>query len=307
MIIYDLAIAWEWPYDADFVRLLEASCRENSMSIFQITPNNLDNILQLIANAELSFRALYDRASDEKIKFMPLVDWARCQPIYLINPFRFAQRSWDKIACHINLTDAGLSTPKTIFLPSFKDEPCMPQKDLDSLGSRFTIKPAHGGGGKGVVKQATTWDEVLAARQQYPEDQYLIQAFIDPAVLDTRQAWFRVIYCCGQVYLCWWDTTSHIYTPLTSTDEERFHLQSLREITLKIARISQLDLFSSEIAQTPLGEFIVVDYINDPVDLRLQSITCEGVPDDIVQAIATKITLLVKTAKVFSELNVTDS
>jgi hypothetical protein len=81
----------------------------------------------------------------------------------------------------------------------------------------------------------------------------------------------------------------------------------LREITLKIARISQLDLFSSEIAQTPLGEFIVVDYINDPVDLRLQSITCEGVPDNIVQAIATKITLLVKTRKVLSELNVADN
>jgi hypothetical protein len=302
MVIYDLGIAWEWPYDVDFIRLLEPACHENGLSLFQITPNNLDNILQSIANSEISFRALFDRASDTDKKFIPLVDWARSQPIYLINPYPFAQHAWDKVACHIDLTNAGLSTPKTFFLPSFKDEPCPTREDLGSLGSCFTIKPAHGGGGKGVVKQATTWDEVLVARQQYPDDQYLIQEFIEPAILDSRQAWFRVIYCCREVYLCWWDTTTHAYTPLLPTDEERLHLQPLREIAYQIARISNLDLFSSEIAETPQGEFIVVDYINDPVDLRLQSITNEGVPDDIVRTIAAKITLFVKTRKVLSEL-----
>jgi hypothetical protein len=306
MIIYDLAIAWEWPYDADFIRLLEAACHENGMAIFQITPDNLEDILQSIAKSEISFRAFFDRASDTKEKFLPLVDWACSQQIYLINPFRFAQRAWDKVACHIDLSDAGLSTPKTIFLPSYKDAPFPPPKDLGYLGGCFTIKPAHGGGGKGVVKQATTWDEVLAARQQFPEDQYLIQAFINPAFLNSRQAWFRVIYCCEQVYLCWWDTTTHIYTPLTSIEEEQLNLQSLRKIAFQIARISNLDLFSSEITQTPQGEFVVVDYINDPVDLRLQSITCEGVPDNIVQAIASKIAVIVKERGVRAELKVSD-
>jgi hypothetical protein len=278
---------------------LELACRENSLTLFQITPDNRDNILRSIANSEISFRAFFDRASDTDKRFMPLVDWALGQPICLINPYPFAQLVWDKVACHINLSNAGLSTPETIFLPSFKNEPWLPPKDLSSLGSCFTIKPAHGGGGKGVVKQAKTWDEVLAARQQYPEDQYLIQAFIEPAVLDSRRAWFRVIYCCGEVFLCWWDTTTHTYTPLSPIDEERLQLHKLMEIASQIARISNLDLFSSEIAKTPQGEFIVVDYINDPVDLRLQSITNEGVPDDIVKTIAAKITLFVKARECF--------
>ncbi len=50
-----------------------------------------------------------------------------------------------------------------------------------------------------------------------------------------------------------------------------------------------MDLFSSEIALVPDGRFIVVDYVNDPLDLRLQSQTPEGVPDAIVRAIAERL------------------
>ncbi len=295
MTIYDLSIAWEWQYDADFVRLLEAACFENGLSLLQITPGNLDNILQSLAFNEISFRAFLDRASDAKEQFVRLVDWARGQPVYRINPYGFARRAWDKVTCHNNLSHAGLPTPTTIVLPSLHEQPCMLPADLSSLGNCFTIKPAHGGGGKGVVKQATTWEEVLLARQQYPDDQYLIQAFIDQAVLDSRPAWFRVLYCCGQVYPCWWDTNTHIYMPISSYDEERFKLEPLRTITAQIARISNLELFSSEIALTPQGKFVIVDYINDPLDLRLQSKAREGVPDEIVHDIALRITDLVKT------------
>ncbi len=295
MTIYDLSIAWEWQYDADFVRLLEGACLESGLSLLQITPGNLDNILQSLAFNEISFRAYLDRATDAKDQFLRLVDWTRSQPVYRINPYGFARRAWDKAACHFNLSHAGLLTPKTIIIPSFLNQHFPDQVDLSSLGDCFVIKPAHGGGGKGVVKHATTWDEVLVARQQYPEDQYLIQTLIYPAILDLRPAWFRVLYCCGQIYPCWWDTNTHIYIPVSPREEERFQLHPLRDITAKIAQLSNLELFSTEIALTPQGEFIVVDYINDPVDLRLQSKAREGVPDDIVHSIAWKITELVKT------------
>jgi hypothetical protein len=302
MTIYDLAIAWEWQYDADFVRILEAACLENGLSLLQITPGNLDNILQSLAFNEISFMAFLDRASDAKEQFLRLVDWTRYLPVYRINPYGFARRAWDKATCHINLSNAGLPTPKTIVIPSFLNQPVPLPVDLSSLGDCFTIKPAHGGGGKGVVKQATTWDEVLEARLQYPEDQYLLQAFINSIVLDSRPAWFRVIYCCGQVYTCWWDTNTHIYTPVSSREEDHYHLHSLRDTADQIARISNLELFSSEIALTPQGDFTVVDYINDPVDLRLQSKAREGVPDEIVISIAQNLTNLVKTSVLSAEL-----
>ena len=46
-----------------------------------------------------------------------------------------------------------------------------------------------------------------------------------------------------------------------------------------------LHLFSTEIALTLEQHFVVVDYVNDQIDLRLQSDAPDGVPDQIVQRI----------------------
>jgi hypothetical protein len=64
---------------------------------------------------------------------------------------------------------------------------------------------------------------------------------------------------------------------------------ALFDTAIAIALLCQLDLFSSEIAFTPEGRFVVVDYVNDQIDLRLQSKILEGVPDDIVQDIAERL------------------
>jgi len=77
-------------------------------------------------------------------------------------------------------------------------------------------------------------------------------------------------------------------------EESRYRLGELHKTVVSIARISKLDLFSTEISLTPDGLFVVVDYVNDVLDLRLQSKTPDGVPDDIVHDIAERLTLLVK-------------
>lgn len=38
----------------------------------------------------------------------------------------------------------------------------------------------------------------------------------------------------------------------------------------------------------------MVDYVNDPIDLRLQSVVPDGVPDHLVEAIARKLVIFVK-------------
>ena len=77
-----------------------------------------------------------------------------------------------------------------------------------------------------------------------------------------------------------------MYSRLTPEEESIFHLDPLVSITRLIAALIELDLFSTEIALTEEGKFIVVDYVNDPLDLRLQSETIDGVPDEIVSEIA---------------------
>jgi hypothetical protein len=283
---FDLCLAWNWPYDTAFVERLACIFQKADIRLYQTTPANLDATLQALEREELCFKVFFDRASDENDGFIPLVDWA-CQRVPLhINHRQLARRAWDKAAMHRHLTQAGLDAPYTIILPSYHEQPEIPELDLTPLGNCFAIKPAHGGSGKGVILDATCWEQVLLARQQFPADQYLIQATVTPIWFDGHPAWFRVIYCVGQVFVSWWDPCTHIYTPLQFEERKSFSLDPLWEITWRIAALSQLELFSSEIAYAPDGRFKVVDYINDPIDLRPQSETVEGVPDAILEKIA---------------------
>ena len=289
MKIYDLCLIWEWQYDADFVTLLEAACKERGISFVQIHPGNLDTVFPELINGKVFFRALLDRASDSHPRFLPLAQWARGQALYRYNSFELARRAWDKAIIHEVFNQAGLLTPATIVLPPFLEQAVLEEEDLGVVGCPFSIKPAHGGGGKGVIPLAYDWDQVLKARQEYPDDKYLLQAYVSPIYLQERPAWFRIIYCLGEILLHWWDPATHVYTPLTIEDENCYGLEPLREITGAIARLSNLDLFSTEIAYPIDGSFVIIDYINDPIDLRLQSNTFEGVPDATVKRIVERI------------------
>ncbi len=289
MIIYDLCVAWNWAYDADFIGLLDSSCQSTGLSLLQIKPENLPQMLNSLVGGELSCRVFFDRASDVDPQFLPLIQWVSEDSIHSINAYERASRTWDKAEMHTTLVSLGFTVPPTIILPPYIEKPELPLLDLCPLGEQFTIKPAHGSGGVGVFTNATSWEQALSARQEHATDQYLLQAHITPIQLGTRPAWFRVLYCAGQIYPCWWDPSSHIYSPVTDADKEFHGLNPLVEITHAIAELCGLDLFSTEIALVFEDRFVVVDYVNDQIDLRLQSNAAEGVPDDIVKSIAQRL------------------
>jgi hypothetical protein len=54
-----------------------------------------------------------------------------------------------------------------------------------------------------------------------------------------------------------------------------------------------LDWFTTEIALTH-ENFVVVDYVNDQIDTRIQSKAVDGAPDEVVRKVAMQ---LVKIAK----------
>jgi hypothetical protein len=290
---FDLCLAWNWEYDADFVALLTGVCQGRSLSLLQITPSDLAGRIEDIHHQQLRFAAYYDRASDTEPGFRPLGEWASRNDVFRINPLELARRCWDKSVMHDAITGACRHTPTTIVLPSHDLEPELSCLDLSPLGSPFIVKPAHGGGGDGVVTAATCLDHVLEARRQFPADKYLLQAHIAPTLLEGRLAWFRVLYCTGKVYPCWWDTSTHLYVPVSPEEEHRLGLQALRNITATTAHFSGLSVFSTEIALTAEGRFVTVDYVNDPVDLRIQSKAKDGVPDSIVHDIAARLADLV--------------
>jgi hypothetical protein len=294
---YDLCLAWNWEYDADFVDMLATACQSHGLSLLQITPENVAEISDSLAENQITCQVFWDRASEDDARFIPIVQWAADHCVYRINPAEKARLTWDKGAMHRAFTGLGLHTPYTVILPPYEEQLAIPSVDWEALGERFTIKPAHGGGGEGVVAEATSLSQVQGARQKYPGDRYLLQTYVIPIQLGPRAAWFRVFYCVGQIYICWWDTSTHVHTPVTPVEKTSNDLSPLRTITTAIARFCRLDLFSTEIALTPDGRFVVVDYVNDQIDLRLQSKAADGVPDDLVCHIVERIIGLVETGR----------
>lgn len=287
---FDLAVAWNWEYDADFIMLLDTACRARGLSLLQITAEKLPSTIERLRSGEVVFRMLLDRAWDIDEAFYPLADWGRERGVRILNDRPLALHAWDKATMHLEFITAGLHTPHTILLPPFDEKPELPPPDLTPLGSRFILKPANGGGGAGVKRDLTTWPQIQHIRQEIPSDKYLVQALITPRLTELGPAWFRVLYALGEVLPFWWNIQTHEYRPITAEHEARFGLLRLRHIARTIAAVCRLDIFSTEIAQRAGdGEFVSVDYVNDPIDLRLQSTVIDGVPDEAVRLIAERI------------------
>lgn len=146
---------------------------------------------------------------------------------------------------------------------------------------------------------ACSMDDIRRARLEFPDQKYLVQEQLEARILLSRQAWFRVFYVGGTCTPCWWHPVTHAYGILTPEQEAEFELTPLRSITAKIAQVCRLDWFSTEIVLTPGGRYVVVDYVNDGIDTRLQSKAADGVPDEILRQIAARLVgLAIRAAKV---------
>jgi hypothetical protein len=290
---YDLCLTWYWEYDVDFVRMVESACAIRGVSLWQVTPDNLLNTIRLLQSQELIPGILFDRGNDD-LRFDPIRKWAQDNGIYYINPPEVAFKAEQKDQFHHVLVENDINVPKTIVLPSFLDQHLLEPVDLNPLGVPFVAKPAYAGGGAGVALNLSSWEQVLEARIHVPNQRYLLQSHVQTRMIDGRQTWFRVYYCDGRIYPCWWETDTHIATPVTAYEEARHSLGKIRDITRLIARLSGLDIFSTEIAVTPEGDFVAVDYVNDSIDLRAQSKAGDGVPDLVLWFIAYALVGLVE-------------
>ncbi len=63
MTNYDLCLTWNWEYDADFVELLDGACQSHGLSLLQVTPENLSEIMQSLVNDPIDLR-LQSKTSD---------------------------------------------------------------------------------------------------------------------------------------------------------------------------------------------------------------------------------------------------
>ena len=291
----DLGIAWVWQYDLEFIEIVEKAAQRAGLKTFRIERHNVFEFTEALKKHQVSLRVLFDRASDEDELFQPLARYvAQHRPdMGVINPLHLQAGAADKATMHLEFLSHGIDVPYTIIISPYnhKRELELSLSELANLGRPFIVKPANTtGGGIGVVLGAETLKDILEARQHHRNDKYLLQETVKPAYLSENRAWFRVIYAFGAIFPCWWDDQTHIYETVTLEEEEAFGLNELRDLTERIHTVCRLEFFSTEIVYTPQNKFVIVDYVNEICDMRVQSTHRDGVPDGIIREIAERLT-----------------
>ncbi|MCK7526891.1 MAG: hypothetical protein MZV64_59470 [Ignavibacteriales bacterium] len=81
-----------------------------------------------------------------------------------------------------------------------------------------------------MILGAFSFDQILRARMQFPEQKYLLQATVTPRTIQGRPAWFRVFYSVGKTYPCWWHPLTHVFASVTPSEENKYELKPLHDI-----------------------------------------------------------------------------
>ncbi|MDH4070988.1 MAG: hypothetical protein OEV30_11255 [Ignavibacteria bacterium] len=296
---FDLAVAWDWEYDKEFIGILEAQLHSRDLLFYSVSHHNVTETLEGLRKGSLRFGAFLDRASDSDETFEPLAKYMRRSNTLLLNRPEAVHHGADKATMHMALLAKGVHVPFTIIISPFnkRQEIELSLTDLAHLGRPFIIKPANTtGGGTGVITGAETLKDVIDSRQHHKNDKYLLQEKIEPAFFNGRKGWFRVLCMFGRPFPCWWDDATHVYTVLTEEERIRYRLRPLVTQTRLIHEVCDLDFFSTEIAATNDRRFVSVDYVNEVCDMRLQSLHADGVPDALVEEMCNYFARSLKSA-----------
>jgi hypothetical protein len=192
------------------------------------------------------------------------------------------------------LEEAGLPVPATVVITAGERSRELTAEERQAVGERCVIKPSWGVAGKGVVANVKpTVEAIEAARQFDLKDDYLVQRMIKWEKLDGgRTAYLRGYNVLGSRTLLWWAPETKLYDLLTWADVREHDLMPAVELIERMARVTGMDYFSSEIAITSgVGQprFILIDYCNDQCDMNPVSAQADGPPDEWVRWVCERL------------------
>ena len=231
MDIFDLALAYVWEYDKDFVNIVEEKFQGAGLSTFIVSEHNINEVLDLVNRRKMYFNFYLDRAWDVDERYEQLGRMLTRRNSILFNPYKNVLHAIDKASMHLEFISAGLHVPYSIIIPPHceHEELLISVEDLARLGRPFIIKPCTTtGGGVGVVTGAETLKEVLEERITNSQDKYILQEKIYPKILEGKRAWFRSFWAFGKAIPVWWDDHSHLYEPILAEHYRNFRLSRLR-------------------------------------------------------------------------------
>jgi hypothetical protein len=276
---YDFALAWNSGSRENFVKWVRKECSSRGLRFLLITEKNVKKVTDDLERERLRLRFLLDNEADYDEKrnpFARLCYAAKDNGGYVICDPDDARQAANKAVTHYDLIKAKIPVPYTIVVRNWEpDDFRLSREEAKLLGAPFIIKPASGFGQQGVIKNANgSIAQIAQARHFNRGDDFLLQEKIEPFVIGDKQAWFRVYFLFGEIIPCWWNTETGGYKHVTLREMYNFKLLPLARITSEIARITNMDFFSSEIAITGKGKdrrFVAIDYVNDQPELCVRS------------------------------------
>lgn len=287
-VVPDILAVWDWEFDRPFLARLGRTCAARGL-LFGAARDGCEALLERLASSPGRAPAVVlDRASDVAPGLAAPLAALEARGCRAVN--HAGRMAWcrDKATMHLELVAAGIQVPYGVIITSDQAVRAggVLAEHAQSLGAPFVIKPAEGGGGEGVVLDASSAADVARYLEERGYDKVILQRRVVPCSLGGRRGWFRVFYLAGGVVPCWWDDRTHVYRLVSEAEKEASGLGRLRELTLQIARIAGIDFFTTEIALDVAGELVVVDFVNEMPDLRCQTDHPDGVPELLVDAVA---------------------
>ncbi|HYE33423.1 MAG TPA: hypothetical protein VEH27_18515 [Methylomirabilota bacterium] len=291
---YDLVMTHALDSDDFFIHRVQEHCAARGLNFFLADPHWVQLLHDKIAAGEVTVRALLNMHSEHHLPddpFHRLVRLAHERGAAVIDPPELAAAGFDKANLHPKLAKAGLKAPATVIVPreqvgTFQ----LSESDRAALGAPFVIKPSMGYGKKGLVLDAQDERDIERSASAWASPAYLLQKKITPRFIQDAPAYFRLYYVFGAIWICWWNCFNDRYRLATRSDLEEFGLSRLQEIPSILAGITHMNFFSTEVAQSDAGEFILIDYVNDQCHMLTQSSNPRtGVPDEVVAGIARRL------------------
>ncbi|MFH1440981.1 MAG: hypothetical protein ABIH18_02930 [Candidatus Omnitrophota bacterium] len=294
---FDFGIGWPIVGDkADiFVQTLESECKLHNLKFIFIDEEKVDSLTEDIKADKLKIKFYLDMASeihDSKDIFTRFAYCLKDSGTRIVDDPDDVKAAADKSITHFDLIRSKINVPYTVVIRNWEPARKFTEEEKKGLGFPFIIKPALGYGQKGVkiINQKSSLEEIAQARKFTKGDNFLLQEIIKPAEFADTPAWFRVYHLFGEIIPCWWNPVTHEYRQVTLKEMDMYKLLPLVRITSDIARITRIDWFSCEIAFNKENkEFTVIDYMNDQCALEPQSEEKDGVPDELIVQLATRI------------------
>jgi hypothetical protein len=292
--IYDLVMTHKLDTDDYFIHCVQRLCAEARLNFLLVEPLWVDQFYDYLKQGKVWPRVLLNMHSEHHQPddiFHRVVKLASERNTQVIDPPDRAQAAFDKGRLHPRLVDAGIPVPWTAVVPARQPEGWrLSDAARTALGSPFVIKPAMGYGRKGLVLDATSEADLRRSVTAWPDEHYLFQRRIVPRDRNGAPVYFRVYFVFGNVWVSWWNCYNDNYRLVTAAERAEFGVEQLEGLIRRIADLTGMTFFSSEIAQTEDGEFVVIDYVNDQCHMLSQTAHPQmGVPDQLVASIARRL------------------